>query len=65
MKKYALPWYSSLRLGRGSSEPEFAMSFAQDWMRLLSSSLWDLWLRGGEPGETAIDDVSDASEVDS
>ena len=34
-------------------------------MSSLSSSLWDLRLRGEEPGATVIDDVSDASDVES
>ena len=47
-----------------SAKSEFATSPAQDWMRSSSSSLWVLGLRGGDPGATVVDDVSDASEVD-
>jgi hypothetical protein len=60
------PWRSSLRFATGLlSKSELATSFAQDWMRSSSSSLWYLQLRGGEPDAAATDDVSDASEVDS
>ena len=45
------------------SESEFATSSAQDRMRLSSSSLWALQLRGGEPDTAVTDDASDASDV--
>ena len=48
-----------------SSESELATSSAQDRIRLLSSSLWALRLRGGEPETAVTGDVSDASDVDS
>jgi len=67
MKKYVfvgLHWFSPLRLATvPSSESESVTSFAHDRMRSSSSSLWVLQLRGGEPGATVVDDVSD--EVDS
>jgi hypothetical protein len=47
------------------SESEFATSSAQDRIRLSSSSLWALRLRGGDPDTAVTDDVSNASDVDS
>jgi hypothetical protein len=48
-----------------SSESELATFSAQDTIRSSSSSPWVSPLRGGEPDVAVIDDVSDASDVDS